>query len=294
MRDHRIGLDLFTDVLDVLDRHGFARGDDEHAGRAIFLIGDLARIYEGTQHHPYGPSVSRCHPRPRHPNRQARKPNLGRTSPKMTWTPSRSPTLKSTVLTSLDLAADWKRDRAETCAHCPDQSCFVCHLRLKEARTYDQLAGRILHDEQAARDTRVGPDRPGRPRCPSSPAPPRRRRRRSEHPGKTPDEPGSRRQSRRPPCPSPAAAEEDRREPHDDPYDLPSPDDYENWLELQDDPYDPTWSPTTTSPGQGRPKFHIAVDQRRGWQPAGPPSLAELLENLARTREPEPDLEAEP
>ena len=25
----------------------------------------------------------------------------------------------------------------------------------------------------------------------------------------------------------------------DDPYDLPSPDDYENWRELQDDPYDP-------------------------------------------------------
>ena len=52
MRDHRIGLDLFTDVLDVLHRHGFARGDDQHAGRAIFLISDLARIYEGTQDHP--------------------------------------------------------------------------------------------------------------------------------------------------------------------------------------------------------------------------------------------------
>ena len=39
MRDYRIGLDLFTDVLDVLHRHGFARGDDQHAGRAIFLIG---------------------------------------------------------------------------------------------------------------------------------------------------------------------------------------------------------------------------------------------------------------
>jgi hypothetical protein len=56
MSDHRIGLDLFNDVLDVLDRHGFARGDDEHAGRAIFLIGDLARIYEGA-----GPSVRSLH-----------------------------------------------------------------------------------------------------------------------------------------------------------------------------------------------------------------------------------------
>ena len=60
MTDHRIGLDLFTDVLDVLDRHGFARGDDEHAGRAIFLISDLARIYEGTQDHPFGPSINQA------------------------------------------------------------------------------------------------------------------------------------------------------------------------------------------------------------------------------------------
>jgi hypothetical protein len=58
MWDHRIGPDLFNDVLEVLDRHGFARGDDEHAGRAIFLIGDLARIFEGTQDHPFGPSIN--------------------------------------------------------------------------------------------------------------------------------------------------------------------------------------------------------------------------------------------
>ena len=52
MRDHRIGLDLITDVPDVLHRHGLARGDDPHAGRAIVLIGDLARIYEGSQDQP--------------------------------------------------------------------------------------------------------------------------------------------------------------------------------------------------------------------------------------------------
>jgi len=39
----------------------------------------------------------------------------------------------------------------------------------------------------------------------------------------------------------------------------------------------------------------IVVDQLRDWQPGRPPSLAELLETrVARTREPEPDLEAEP
>ena len=57
-----MGLDLFTDVLDVLDRHGYARGDDEHAGRAIFLISDLAHIYEGSQDHPFGPSINEIPP----------------------------------------------------------------------------------------------------------------------------------------------------------------------------------------------------------------------------------------
>ena len=41
-RDHQIGLDLFTNVLEVPRRHGFTRADDEHASRAIPLIGDLA------------------------------------------------------------------------------------------------------------------------------------------------------------------------------------------------------------------------------------------------------------
>ena len=44
-----------------------------------------------------------------------------------------------------------------------------------------------------------------------------------------------------------------------------------------------------------RPAYVIVVDQLRGWRPDLPPSLAELLEaEPARTREPEPDLEAEP
>jgi hypothetical protein len=58
MTGHRTGLDLFSDVLDVLHRHGFAQGDDLHAGRAIVLIGDLARIYDGSRDNPNGPSTS--------------------------------------------------------------------------------------------------------------------------------------------------------------------------------------------------------------------------------------------
>jgi len=60
-----------------------------------------------------------------------------------------------------------------------------------------------------------------------------------------------------------------------------------------EEPYDPPF-PDDRWP-QGHPTSWIVVDQLRGWQPGGRPSLAELLETgPARTREPEPDLEAEP
>ena len=59
----------------------------------------------------------------------------------------------------------------------------------------------------------------------------------------------------------------------EEPYDLPFPD---------------HWQP-------GRPEYVIVVDQLRGREPGQPHSLTELLESRpARTREPEPDLEAEP
>ena len=47
--------------------------------------------------------------------------------------------------------------------------------------------------------------------------------------------------------------------------------------------------------GPHRPEYVIVVDQLRDWRPGQPPSLAELPETgPARTREPQPDLEAEP
>jgi hypothetical protein len=78
--------------------------------------------------------------------------------------------------------------------------------------------------------------------------------------------------------PHPRTAEKDLaevREPGDfDPGELPFPDD--------------RWP-------RGRPAWVVVVDQLRGWQPGQPPSLAELLETgRTRTRDPEPDLEAEP
>ena len=95
------------------------------------------------------------------------------------------------------------------------------------------------------------------------------------NPGTTPDEPGTRRQADGPHVPAQRPADKDMGE-RQDPYDLPLPD------------YSDHWPP-------GRPQYVIVVDQLRGWQPGQPPSLAELLETgPARTREPEPDLEAEP
>ena len=59
---------LITGILDVLDRHGYACGDDEHTARAIVLISDLAHIYEGSLDHPFGPYIgeipSRTEPAP--------------------------------------------------------------------------------------------------------------------------------------------------------------------------------------------------------------------------------------
>jgi hypothetical protein len=91
--------------------------------------------------------------------------------------------------------------------------------------------------------------------------------------GRIPDEPGARRQPDGSLVPAQRPADTDMREIQD-PYNLPFPD-------------------VSDRRPPGRPAYAIVVDQLRGWQPGGPPSLAELLET-GRTREPEPDLEAEP
>ena len=94
-------------------------------------------------------------------------------------------------------------------------------------------------------------------------------------PRKTPAGPRTRRQADGPHIPAQRPEAEDLRELHD-PYDLPFPD-------------------FSDHRPPARPGYAIVIDQLRGWQPDGPPSLAEILETRpARTREPEPDLEAEP
>ena len=91
--------------------------------------------------------------------------------------------------------------------------------------------------------------------------------------GRKPGESGARRQADGSLVPAQRPADTDMCEMQD-PYDLPFPD-------------------VSDRRPPGRPGYAIVVDQLRGWQPGGPPSLAELLET-GRTREPEPDPEAEP
>jgi hypothetical protein len=135
-----IDLGLITDVLDVLDRHGYARSDTEHATRAILLISDLAHIYEGSQGHPFGSSINetplRREPAPPRPASQDAVP-----------IPADQ---VKTLLVALDIAADYKRDRAELCADCPDQSCPTCKMRLQDAQAYNHMHAYLTQQAEPA------------------------------------------------------------------------------------------------------------------------------------------------
>ena len=133
-------LRLITDVLDVLDRHGYARSDTEHATRAILLISDLAHIYEGSQDHPFGPHFgempSRTEPAPPAP-----------ANPNAVLIPADQ---VKNLLVALDIAADYNRDRAELCADCADQSCPACEWRLRDAQAYDHLSAQLTQTAEAS------------------------------------------------------------------------------------------------------------------------------------------------
>jgi hypothetical protein len=133
--DYRITSDFILDILDTLDRHGYVRGDYLHVGRAAQLIGDVARIYEGSLDAPRGAYVAVPSAEPQPPGPSA---------------VSVSPDQVKTLLAALDDAAEYKRDRAETCADCADQSCTTCQWRLQSAGTYDHLADHIVHAVEAS------------------------------------------------------------------------------------------------------------------------------------------------
>jgi hypothetical protein len=139
--DDRQTWSMIIEVLDVLEKHGYRRGDDQHTGRAVHLVGDLARIYEGTQEIPDG---ARLVPEPT----QASLDQAGRAA--ANHAEAIAGIGMPTILSALDEASDYKRDRAAGCADCADQSCGTCQYRLDAARAYESLATRLQHAMDAA------------------------------------------------------------------------------------------------------------------------------------------------
>jgi len=148
MNDDRQSWSMIIDVLDVLEKHGYRRGDDQHTGRAVRLVGDLARIYEGTQETPAG---ARLVPEPS----QASIDQAGRAAAGNAE--AIAGVGMPTILSALDEASDYKRDRAAGCADCADQSCGTCQHRLDAARAYEGLATRLQHAIDG-----ITPERPSR------------------------------------------------------------------------------------------------------------------------------------
>ena len=136
--DHRVTPGLVHEVLDALERHGYYRGDDTHADRAIGLIGDLAYIYEGTQGHPSGPSITDL-------------PREARPVPASPGIVILAPGEVRTVIAALDDASVYKQNRVERCMDCDDRSCDSCQWRLQVAGTYDLLATDLDNAAQARR-----------------------------------------------------------------------------------------------------------------------------------------------
>ena len=158
MTDHRMNLDLITDVFGLLDRHGYTRGDDEHAGRAILLIGDLAHIYEGSQDHPFGPDTGEIPPRP--------EPTPPEPVSHDTVTVPASEI--KTLIAALTIAADYKRDRAEMCADCADQSCPTCESRLRDAQAYDHLHVQLIQQAETSAAATASHPEPATPLRPAA------------------------------------------------------------------------------------------------------------------------------
>ena len=102
--DDRYTWGLIHEVLDVLERHGYRRSDSEHTAQAIGLIHHVARIYEGALDAP---------------RRYVEVPSSPLTAPQLPRPPAAvSADQAKTPLAAPDDAAEYKRDRAETCADC--------------------------------------------------------------------------------------------------------------------------------------------------------------------------------
>ena len=154
VNDERLTWGFIIEVLDVMERHGYRRSDSEHTGQAIGLIRHVARIYEGTLDAARGGYVV--------------VPSSPPTAPQPLGPPGQDAVIVSadevkTLLAALDDAAEYKQDRAETCADCADQSCTTCQWRLQAADAYDQMAGRMIHTAEVPAARQYAPGHPAPP-----------------------------------------------------------------------------------------------------------------------------------
>ena len=156
--DERFTWGFVLEVLDVLERHGYRPSDDQHAGQALGLIRDVIRIYEGSQDAPRGGYVVMPSSRPPPPQ------------PPDPFAVIVSANEVKILLAALGDAAEYKRDRVETCADCTGQSCPTCQWRLQTISAYDQLTARLLGTASAS-PARAGTP-PGPEHASGSPAQP--------------------------------------------------------------------------------------------------------------------------
>ena len=140
---------LVTEILTVLERHGHHAHDAERTDQAVTMITDLAGIYDGT--HDVPASTGR-HAAPRPYPKPPRPDSLVLTGADV-----------NAAFAALELAAEYKRHLAETCAGCQDQSCSVCRVRLGDAESFDRLADHLLRRRLAAQPADRSPFEPGSP-----------------------------------------------------------------------------------------------------------------------------------
>jgi hypothetical protein len=119
--EERFTMGLVIEVLDVLDRHGYRKADDQHTGRAIGLLGDVAKIYAGERDEPVA--------LPYHP--QAEDAPLNPAGKVLT--PERL-----IVLTALDDAIAFRTERAGAyCADCRESPAELCESHQDDLDTAD-------------------------------------------------------------------------------------------------------------------------------------------------------------
>ena len=155
--DDRMTWGLITDVLDVLERHGYHKRGNQHTHQAAGMIADLARVYEGRRETRPGPVAFSPQFQPAPPASEADQGAITLTYADL-----------STVFAAADIAADDTRYRADMCTQCPDQSCPACRTRLRDAEAFDQIADRMLQAARTAPDAHHGHTGPPRQSGPAA------------------------------------------------------------------------------------------------------------------------------